>query len=165
MEAILETEKLFIKPLSLEELLQVTSENAGGIPVDPGAVSQDVKTAIKKKIEKMKSIGKELHEFYTYWLIISKESNKGIGFIGFKGFDKDGCLEVGYSISPCQRKKRLMTEALEGIMSRFREYKNAKGITAKVKKTNAGSIKVLENCGFALTGSSAEEVFYVFRLR
>ena len=40
----------------------------------------------------MKKVNEDVHEWYTYWLIIDKDNEKGIGFIGFKGLPDDKWL-------------------------------------------------------------------------
>lgn len=167
MEKILQTERLLLRPLNISELRNIYDGglDVSEISIDPEAVSEVVISAIKKKIAKMKNMAEELVELYTYWLIVDRQSDKGIGFIGFKGLDKDGYIEVGYSISPNYRKKRIMTEALAAMSKRFSKYENVNGIAASVKKTNTGSIKVLRNCGFAEAGTSEQELFYRFGFR
>ena len=77
----------------------------------------------------------------------------------------NGYSEVGYSISPNYRKKRLMTEALETLVKWAYGFQGSKGITAKVLKTNVGSIKVLNNCNFVLVSSTGQEHIYLINFR
>lgn len=164
----LESERLFLKPLSFNELLYIKNNMNESIETfnELEALFDFVKLAISKKIEKMQKVSEDVHEWYTYWLIIDKGNKKGIGFIGFKGLpDENGYLEVGYSLSPNYRKKRFMTEALETLVNWAYGFQGSKGITAKVLKTNIGSIKVLNNCNFKLVSSTEQEDTYFLKFR
>ena len=164
----LESERLFLKPLSFQELQYINNNDINSIEtsIELEAILDSAKLAISKKLMKMQNINEDVHGWYTYWLIINKENQKGIGFIGFKGApDVNGCSEVGYSISNNYRKKRFMTEALETLLNWAYSFQDAKGITAKVLKTNIGSSKVLNNCNFKLVSSTGEEYNYIIKFR
>lgn len=164
---ILESERLLLKPLSFKELLYISNNEVDKIDsdIEQEAMSDLVKQAISKKLEKMQNVNKEDHEWYTYWLIIDKEQHKGIGFIGFKGVpDENGYSEVGYSISSNYRRKGFMTETLSSLIHWASNSKNCKGITAKkVLRTNIGSNNVLINCNFKLFSSTREENNYILK--
>jgi predicted acetyltransferase len=161
---ILESERLILKPLSVNELLKINNNEMDTMEtsIESEALLESVKSAISKKIPKIQKVSEDVHEWYTYWIIINKESGRGIGFIGFKGIpDESGYSEVGYSISPNYRKKRFITEALETLVKWAYEFETSKGIAANVLKINVGSIKVLSNCDFKLVGSNEEWDQYI----
>lgn len=162
---LLEGESLFLRPLLFNELIDINSDKKIETPIELEAIFDSVKIAISKKIEKMDRVSEDIHNWYTYWLIIDKYSGKGIGFIGFKGMPNEkGYVEVGYSISPNYRRKGFMTEALSLLINWASKSPICKGITAKkVLKTNIGSNKVLNNCKFALSDSSSEFNNYVIK--
>ena len=163
---MLESERLLLTPLSIDTPISITDAGLPGTPIEPAALSDTVKSAIQKKIAKMRSVDSALHDWYTYWLIVSRESGQGIGFIGFKGIDENGYAEIGYSISPAYRRQGLMTEALQVLIGWARQCPNVKGVTAtRVLKTNTGSNKVLQHCGFELTGSCDAENAYCYQFR
>jgi RimJ/RimL family protein N-acetyltransferase len=160
----LASKRLFLKALSLNELSHINNNemNKSGSLIEPEAIFGTVLMAIAKKIKKMQSVHEDNHSWYTYWLIIDKKTEKGIGFIGFKGLpDEDGYSEVGYSISSNYRRKGLMTEALRTLMVWASETPSCKGIVANVLKTNIGSIKVLSNCTFQLANTNEQENSYL----
>ncbi|MCY6370701.1 GNAT family N-acetyltransferase [Clostridium ganghwense] len=162
---VLKSERLVLKPLSFNELLCIKNNMIESIEtsIELEAISDVVKLAISKKIEKMQKLNKDIHEWYTYWLIIDKNNQNGIGFIGFKGIpDESGYSEVGYSIAPNYRGKGLMTEALSVLVNWASNFPNCKGITAmRVLKTNIGSNRVLNNCKFNLVDSLSNGNNYV----
>lgn len=157
-EHLLDSENLSLKPLTFKELIDINSNN-----IEAEALTDSIKIAISKKIEKMKKVSEDFHMWYTYWLIKEKSSGKGIGFIGFKGIpDDDGYVEVGYGMSPNYRRRGLMTEAVSLLTNWALEYPECKGVTAtKVLKNNIGSNKVLKNCKFQLLDSSDEFNSYI----
>ncbi|MDO5517105.1 MAG: GNAT family N-acetyltransferase [Clostridium sp.] len=162
----LETDRLKIRPLSLKELIGINIKKYDNLrtEIEKEALITSTKNAIAKKIVKMENINERLHVWYTYWLIIDKETDKGIGFIGFKGIpDEKGYVEVGYSISPSHRRKGLMTEALRAMEKWTCSKKDCKGIIAYALKSNLGSHKVLINCGFK--DSSADEYIRAYILK
>ena len=165
---VLESARLILKPLSFNELSNINKNEMENIEsiIELEAISDLVKLAILKKLKKMKNVSKDIHEWYTYWLIINKDNQKGIGFIGFKGFPiEDGYSEVGYSISPNYRNQRLMTEALETLVKWAYEFRECKGVIARGLKTNIGSNKVLSNCNFKVNNSIDGENNYILKYR
>lgn len=163
---VLESERLRLKPLSFSELLNISKNENIETIIESEAISSSVKSAISKKLVKMKSINVDIHEWYTYWIIINKNNQAGIGFIGFKGFlNESGYLEVGYSISPNYRKRKLMTEALETLLKWAYGFKECKGIIAIVLKTNLRSNKVLNNSNFKVHSSTDQENNYILEFR
>jgi ribosomal-protein-alanine N-acetyltransferase len=164
----LESERLFLKPLSFQELQYIRNNEIDNVetPIELEAILDSVRIAISKKIVKMQNVNKELHNWYTYWLIIDKSNGNGVGFIGFKGIPNEkGYSEVGYSISCNYRKKGFMTEALDTLINWASGFESSKGITAKVLKNNIGSIKVLNNCNFKLLSSTEQEYSYIIEFR
>ncbi|MCB2356328.1 GNAT family N-acetyltransferase [Clostridium estertheticum] len=165
---VLESARLFLKPLSFKELLHIKENDINNIEIiiDVKAISHSVKLAIKKKLEKMENISEDTQNWCTYWLIINKENQLGVGFIGFKGLlSENGYSEVGYSISPNYRRQRLMTEALETLIRWAHGFRECRGIIAKVSKTNIGSDKILNNCNFRVNSSTEQEDNYILEFR
>ncbi|MCO7126493.1 GNAT family N-acetyltransferase [Sporolactobacillus shoreicorticis] len=163
-EPQLQSNRLFLYPLSIRELTQINSNDSDTIEIsfDSETMSESFQAAISKKIRKMKRISEKLHPWYTYWAIIDKTVDKGIGFVGFKGFpNKKGYSEIGYGMSLNFRKRGLMTEAVNTLAEWARLNPNCKGVTARVLKTNVGSIKVLKNCGFQIVTSDELECIFV----
>ncbi|WP_411682721.1 GNAT family N-acetyltransferase [Clostridium thailandense] len=164
----LESERLILKPLSFEELSYINNNEFDNIEIiiELEGIFDSVKLAISKKLIKMKNIDKNLHKWYTYWMIINKENEKGIGFIGFKGIpDENSYSEVGYSISASYRKQRFMTEALERLVKWAYGFQYCRGITAQVLKTNVGSNKVLTNCKFKIESSTEQYDSFILKFR
>ncbi len=164
----LESTRLRLKPLSCEELNCILQDEFEKVILkyDTDSILTDTKSAIEKKLKKMGSAGSEEYEWYTYWLIIEKTENKGIGFIGFKGPPKEsGQTEVGYSISANYRRRGLMSEALTLLIDWAFESSSCSGVFAMVRKDNVASAKVLRNCSFSAVEASDGYDRYVRSLR
>lgn len=73
---VLESERLFLKPLSFNELLYINNNEVNRIetPIELEALPDFVKSAISKKLEKMQKVNDDVHEWYTltmqfYWIL------------------------------------------------------------------------------------------------
>jgi RimJ/RimL family protein N-acetyltransferase len=82
------------------------------------------------------------------------------GYLGPPG--SDGVVEVGYSISPEFQARGFATELVQALVSHAFSVAGVVRIIAHTQVTNAGSVKVLERCGFkpAGAGSGPETVQY-----
>ncbi len=76
-----------------------------------------------------------------------------IGRVGV-GLKPGGELELGYNLSPTAWGRGLMTEAVAALCAQAFELSDRASIIARVQPANAGSIRVLEKCGFRQTGAS-----------
>lgn len=148
----IESTRLILESLSLENLIDLISKhmlNSEGINISDLIISDTQKRAIRIKIDKMQKADKNMHVWYTYWLMINKINHKAIGFVGFKGISKEGSTEIGYGITKKFEGNGYMTEAVQTLSKWALKSKMCKVITApNVLKTNIGSQKVLLNSGF-----------------
>ena len=151
-----------IKPLSYKELEKLNETGLlEGYDFSRGEISEIQKKAIVIKLDKMKKVEKELHEWYTYWMIMEENSNTVMGLIGFKGFENNGRVEVGYGIYKNFEGKGHMTEALSLLITWAFGHKACREITAKgVLKENYGSQRVLIKNGFSKVGETDEIINY-----
>ncbi len=147
MKKIVECERLQLQALSLEEMEQIACGRQQFLK--ESVLSEVIKTAIVKKIDRMRAAPGEAQLWLTYWLIQEKNNGQGIGVIGSKYLpDKEGYVELGYAVARECRGNGYMTEALEGFLDWLYEFPFCKGARLSIRSANLPSVKVAEKCGF-----------------
>lgn len=157
------TLRLELHPLSMNQLmLGLTSINdlsdSLAIPLEADLFEGVVQRAVTLKIEKMKTASVETHDWFTYWMIVLKEENIGVGLAGFKGIpDPSGSVEIGYGLNEKYRANGYMSESVRALVQWAFEHENCTKVTAtSVLVSNLASQKVLKNAGFSLDSSTTE---------
>lgn len=156
----MESERLILEPLTIEELQQIL--NGEQTFLKESVLSEVIKTAIAKKIERMQEVPLEGHPWLSYWLIKEKSKGQGIGLIGCKCLpDEEGYVELGYAVAKEYRKKGYMTEALENFLDWLYEFPFCKGAILSIRSANIPSIKVAENCDFRY--EKMQDIYKIYR--
>lgn len=168
-----ETERLTLLPLTRDHLrLAVTDlvalEGALNIRLAPMAIDHHAQRAIRMKLTKMDSVETRLHPWYTYWLIIVRDEETGVGLIGYKGepciqgkYDHIGEVELGYGVALAHRRRGYTTEAAQGLIAwAFEDPDCDSVIAAEVLKTNIPSRRVLEKLGMRIYHETEETQFW-----
>ena len=95
---------------------------------------------------------------WLLWFIIHKVDRCFIGDVGFKGKpDKDGMIEIGYSIIPEYRKMGLGFESVQTLIRFGFSVPEVKIITANTDSQNLFSIKILRKMNMYCYDSEIEE--------
>ncbi len=149
------TQRLLLIPLSLPQL-EISQYSARtladslGISIVSQIFEGPAEHAIKMKVAKMNAVPRNLHPWFTYWLIVIKEYKTGAGLVGFKGYpDEKGVTEIGYGIDERYQRQGYMTEAVKALIGWAFSHPECMTITATgVLKSNKGSQKVLTKTGF-----------------
>jgi ribosomal-protein-alanine N-acetyltransferase len=98
------TPHLRLIALSVDQLKQCLTNlsalgNELGIPISTNIIDEPVVGAINLKSDKMMASDWPLQVWFTYWLIVTKDSPFGAGLIGFKGYpNAEGEAEIGYGL-------------------------------------------------------------------
>ena len=141
------SKRLTVRALSLNEMQQL--QNSAQNFLKESVLSEVIRNAITKKIERMREVSEDAHPWLTYWLIREEDSGQGIGLVGSKFLpDEEGYVELGYAIAEENRRNGYMTEALEGFLDWLCEFPFCNGAVLSIWNENASSIKVAEKCGF-----------------
>jgi len=138
----------------LEEALgvQVTEKNIGI------REKEVYKIRLKGVIENPKQ-----YEWYTPWVLISKEKNRIVGAIMLKNYpDSNGEVIIGYAMQDGFRRKGYMFEAVECLIEWAFENVEVKGIIADTLKENNASHMLLEKLGMQIY--KEDEECYWWRL-
>lgn len=72
--------------------------------------------------------------------------------------------EIGYSILPPYERQGLATEAAQALIQLIREDSRIKSVVAHTFPELAGSIRVMQKCGFVFEGEGEEERTIRYRL-
>ncbi len=151
--AELSTPRLRLTELSAKQLEQCLNdvpafEKAIGFPVSSEILNDPVPRAINMKLSKMAAADVSQHAWFTYWLIVTKDNLRGIGFIGFKGTpDANGETEIGYGIDSADWNKGYMTEAVQTMLKWAFSHEECRTVVA-ISVKNPRSERVLTKCGF-----------------
>ena len=86
------------------------------------------------------------------WTVIDRTDEVVIGEAGFLGPpDADGTVEVGYSIVPERRGRRLAAEAAAALVAWAFDH-GARTAVATTERDNVASMRTLERAGFQRNG-------------
>ncbi len=162
------TPRLDLIPLSRQQLKWTldsppTLERDLGIRFDKTVIDENVIRAIGMKLAKMAKLPVEKHIWQTYWLIVERDEQIGIGLAGFKSPPDDtGLSEVGYGIAPVWQHRGYMSEALRGLLDWAFTQPDCLGVTATAVQ-NPASRQLLEKLGAVLIEEDENESSWVFK--
>jgi RimJ/RimL family protein N-acetyltransferase len=96
---------------------------------------------------------------FGHYRITRTADGKAIGGIGFKGQPDDGCVEVGYGLSPSARGHGYAAEALAALLNVAADRGLAR-VVADTTADNVASQRTLERAGFRQTGTNGDLYLY-----
>lgn len=149
---ILETERLRIVPLTLEQfylLLHGLNQLEREMGWDFSGELLDTHTQQAMEMLYGEALSHpENYYWYTNWQIVLKSQNIAIGSACFMGEPScDGIVEVGYGINESFRNKGYMTEAIGFICQWAFNQENVQTVVAETDYDNYSSQRVLEKIG------------------
>ena len=159
--ASLRTSRLLLIPLTLSQLqLYLTNlpalEAELDLSISRDVLTERVKGAIRKKIEKMIRMDEAHYPWQTYWLIIVSADKFGAGLAGFKGVpDATGSTEIGYGIDPNYQNQGYMSEAVKALVDWALGHSFCNTVTATAVE-NPASRRLLEKLGAQLVEENKE---------
>lgn len=117
-----------------------------------------VQQAMGIKLSKMRTVNPVRHHWYTYWLIVRRDENLGVGTVGFKGEpDLRGRVEIGYGLSSGHRNHGFMTEATQALITWAFTQPNCITVFANTDPNNTPSHRVLQKIGMKRTTDINDE--------
>lgn len=167
---MIETERLFIKPLTAEELKKHVKEPEAlarelGLTPSQSLIENETKEAILNDL--LPNILNPSNDplFYTMWLVIEKAEKAIIGGICFHGApDEQGEIEIGYGTDEGYRNRGFMAETIAGMIDWLRGKKTVRKVRAETATDNIPSVKVLEKNGFKVVQQHENTVILVLEL-
>lgn len=151
---MIETGRLLIKPLLVEELIKqikFPDELAKELGFKPSKALIDEQTQEAILNDLLPNIIDPNKDslFYTMWIIIEKKKKAIIGGICFHGqANESGEVEIGYGIDDEYMNKGYMTETIQALLYWLEKRKDVRIVKAETEQTNISSIRVLEKTGF-----------------
>jgi [ribosomal protein S5]-alanine N-acetyltransferase len=153
---LLETERLFIMPLSYEQLLNYLKldnslEESLGLNYYARIIPDELKEALEKEI--LPHVAKQGKDYFlsTLWTIIDKKKKVMIGDLCFKGKPNEhGEVEIGYGTFSDFQGRGFMTEAVGSIAQWTLNQPRVNSILAETKKENIPSHKTLSKNNFII---------------
>ena len=91
------------------------------------------------------------------WAVHLKSTNEFIGWCGLKYIKEPDEIDLGYRFKEDHWGHGYATEAAKAAIDYGFNTLHLKKIIAKALPENAGSLKVMENCGMKYVGSRAED--------
>lgn len=144
----LETQRLIVHPLTIEELDGLMERY------------RDTDPELEKAYAEM-AAGCRQHPdkylWYTAWGIYLRDTGAYIGDANFKGLPAHGRPEIGYGLEPVFWGRGYATEAVAALCRWAMEQPGVTAIEAETVPDNAASQRVLEKLGFFSTGDIGEE--------
>jgi RimJ/RimL family protein N-acetyltransferase len=156
----LNTNRLFIYPCRLPLLTQIFLEHPNARETLQANIPEnwpqsDLKEQLPHFIELLQHDPRSFP--WMLWIIVNKEEGTVIGDIGFKGRpDKNGVIEIGYTLLPSWRKKGYMREAATALVEWAFRQPHVKKLIAECDVTNTASMKVLQHLGMEEVKSPGE---------
>ncbi|ULQ54902.1 GNAT family N-acetyltransferase [Flavihumibacter rivuli] len=168
-QLILETNRLYIRPLSYDHLVQYTDldnslENSLGLEPYPRSLPGELKEALEQAILPMvKQAGDDLL-YCTLWTIIEKEHNRMVGDLCFKGApNAAGEIEIGYGTYADFQGRGFMTEAIGRILQWAFNQPGVQAVIAETDKGNIASHQTLKKNGFEVYKEEGEMIWWRLR--
>jgi ribosomal-protein-alanine N-acetyltransferase len=163
----IETQRLHIFPLTIPQLelyLKTNDEleKALDLTCFGRTMAPQVHDMVKKvTLPKMKQATGDDYLFYTFWLVIDKQSKLIVAEMGFKGPPTDGGrVEIGYGTMPAMQGKGIMTEAVQGLLQWAASRADINQVLAETHASNLPSIRVMEKNGFEMLDRKGEMIWW-----
>ncbi len=168
---MIETERLLIKPLTLEQLKKYI-QNDGSLEIELNIgrslreISPELKDALERAILPNVADLRKNYLFSTLWTMILKPENCMVGDLCFVGEpDTEGQVEIGYGTYDRFQKRGYMTEAVGGMVMWAAKHTGIFSIFAETEKVNLASFAVLEKNGFAKSGETGTTFHWRLKLK
>ncbi len=144
----LETPRLVIEPMTLEELAKLVVIYGTKVP--------ELSQAYQEMLDGCKQHAQDFI-WYTSWKMCLKENGQQIGDAGFKGPAQNGRVEVGYGIIEQYQGQGYATEGAKAVCDWALRQNGVQVVEAETEPSNKASQNVLRKLGFVPTGYNGKE--------
>lgn len=163
MQAILETERLLLRPLQLEDAIFIIE-----LFNSPGWLKYIGDRKITHKVTAQKYINSLLENpAFNYTVFILKTTKKPMGIVSLIQRKEESHPDIGFSILPQFSGKGYTFEASHAFLKAHCNKEKHENIIAFTKPTNAKSIQLLKKLGLQYTGNfqKNDELLSYFSLK
>lgn len=149
---ICETERLFIRTLSLDDVSELTT-----ILSDPEVMKYSIRGVCDEAATR-RFIEWCLESYATHsigpWALVEKGSGKLVGFCGVSPEEVNGVEEIGlgYRLAKRYWGKGLASEAVQAVLHDTFNQKQLSSVVAIIEPENVASLKVAAKAGFSTFG-------------
>lgn len=163
----LNTERLRLIPLSAENLKLLIEnplemELRLSLSESDRFLSPELKQAMEIRLSKL-LVDEANYEWYTNWLIVSKDNNINVGGIMLKGLpNENGEVVIGYYTHSEYQGNGYMTETINKMKNWLLDQSDVMYVIADTDKDNIPSHRVLEKLGAELYKETDELYFWRF---
>lgn len=146
---ICETERLFIRTLSLDDVPELTT-----ILSDPEVMKYSIR-GICDEAATQRFIELCLESYATYsigpWALVEKVSGKLVGFCGVSPEEANGVEEMslGYRLAKRHWGKGLASDAVKAVLNVAFSQKKLSSVVVIIEPENVASLKVANKAGFS----------------
>jgi len=145
---ILETERIILRPLVLEDAEQIFNSWTSDEDVARFMV-WDTHKSVEETIEWLKlEVSNIMGDKNYTWGMVLKENNELFGTIGLNYRDEPNCFVLGYNIAKKYWGKGLTTEAGKSVLEFAINKLGEKKFFCRHAVENIGSMKVMTKLGF-----------------
>jgi RimJ/RimL family protein N-acetyltransferase len=142
-EAGIETERLWLRPLTREQAERVVAGDRAGQPWSAGYPRSD-----DQDVARMAPAHPAAEPWFGPLQIVDRDTEAVVGGIGFFGpLNADGTVELGYGVVPEVEGRGLATEALLGLLRWGFATGRVRRAVADTTHDNIGSQRVMEKAG------------------
>jgi ribosomal-protein-alanine N-acetyltransferase len=153
----IETERLFLKNISMDDRDFIFSQFSDDVVNRYLFDAEPVTDMLGADEIIMFFIKQPEPRLHRRFVLVRKSDGRKIGTCGFNGWNQtDGTFEVGYDMKEEFWGNGYMQEAIKEIIKLGTDEMQIKEINACISVDNQRSIRLVENLGFVLSGSSYE---------
>ncbi|WP_244870786.1 GNAT family N-acetyltransferase [Catellatospora sp. IY07-71] len=153
---MIETERLRLRPLTLEQAGQVVAGDRAGQAWSAGYPRDD-----DRDVARMALAHPAAEPSFGPLQIVTRDAGLVVGGIGFFGPpDADGVVELGYGVAPEAEGRGYATEALRGLLRYAFVTGRVRRAIADTTHGNVGSQRVMEKAGMRRTRSDERLRYY-----
>lgn len=156
MKIVFQSERLFFREFTEDDVHALFDLNSN--PNVIKYVHEPVPT-LESTGDALQNIILPQYKLYGHgrWAVHLKSNNEFIGWCGLKHIKELNEIDLGYRFKEDYWGKGYATEAAKATIDYGFNRLHLKKIIAKALPENIGSLKVMENCGMAYTGTRTED--------